>query len=416
MTKSKDKVFRTTFSIYQSRGIIGEGGSGTIYEVNDSQGNIYALKLLKKENLSSDKLRRFKNEINFCQNNTHPNIIKIVDNGIFIEGSDYIPFYVMPLYTSSLRSLIDDKIDSKRILPYFAKILDGVEAAHLKGIHHRDLKPENILFDRENDNVVVADFGIARFIEENLLTAVETRPGTRLANFQYAAPEQRIKGREVTNEADIYALGLILNEMFTGEIPYGTDFKQIEEINEEYAYLDKLVAEMIKQSPNQRPPSIEAVKSKLIGYGNEFVSLQRISELEKTVIPITDIDDPLILNPVRLIGFDYQDGNLILLLSQEVNNLWKWAFTHMGSYTSLMGKEPERFSISGNKAVISAENQGEAQAIIDDFKKWLPKVNSVYEQRVRTNLETKEKEKRMKIQNEIEKEKKRERILKEVKF
>jgi len=89
------------------------------------------------------------------------------------------------------------------------------------------LKPKNILCDSAKNKFVVADFGIASFEEDELYTAVETQEGERLANFQYAAPEQKVRGRPVTFHADIYALGLILNQMFTGEILQGVGFKTI---------------------------------------------------------------------------------------------------------------------------------------------------------------------------------------------
>ena len=80
------------------------------------------------------------------------------------------------------------------ILPLFSQLLNGVEAAHLRKVIHRDLKPENILYDPRGNRVIVADFGIAQFQEEELYTAVETKAEDRLANFQYAAPEQRKRG------------------------------------------------------------------------------------------------------------------------------------------------------------------------------------------------------------------------------
>jgi serine/threonine protein kinase len=87
------------------------------------------------------------------------------------------------------------------------------------GVNHRDLKPENILYHMESNTLGVADFGIARFRQEDLITAVKTGPQEKLANFVYAAPEQRFAGRPVDLRADIYALRLIMNEMYTGEVP-----------------------------------------------------------------------------------------------------------------------------------------------------------------------------------------------------
>ena len=121
----------------------------------------------------------------------------------------------MPRYAGSLRELMGN-VHPSDVTQLFSQILDGVEAAHLKGVTHRDLKPENILCDGASRSLAVADFGIASFTADALLTAVETAPGQRLANFQYAAPEQRERGREIAATADIYALGLMLIEMFTG--------------------------------------------------------------------------------------------------------------------------------------------------------------------------------------------------------
>jgi serine/threonine protein kinase len=113
-------------------------------------------------------------------------------------------------------------IEPDGVLPIFSQILDGVESAHPQGVWHRDLKPENILYSLANGTLIVADFGIAHFEEQDLLTAVETQPNERLANFLYAAPEQKIRAKSADSRSDIYALGLMLHEMFTGDVPLGT--------------------------------------------------------------------------------------------------------------------------------------------------------------------------------------------------
>ena len=84
---------------------------------------------------------------------------------------------------------------------------------------HRDLKPENILCSEDLSLVAVADFGIADLPPDLMVTTLETRPGARMANFGYSAPEQRDGSGTVDHCADIYALGLILNEMFTQRVP-----------------------------------------------------------------------------------------------------------------------------------------------------------------------------------------------------
>ncbi len=415
MALRKALFFHTTFGNYTASEILGEGGSGRVYKVTDESGDIYALKLLHSSVAIREKLKRFKNELIFCQKNQHPNIISVVDHGVYINNGDSAPFYVMHLYNGSLRTMINARITPDRVLGYFGQLLDGVEAAHLQGIVHRDLKPENILIDPKTDHLVVADFGIARFREEQLYTAVETAPNERLANFEYAAPEQRRRGVAVDLRADIYSLGLILNEMYTGEVPWGTGYKVIASIAPEHSYLDEIVSIMLRQSPEDRPASIESIKQQLIGRKQEFIVRQHLSELKQTVIPITEIDDPLIIDPPRLVNFDYDHNVVTLFFQQPVNEKWRWALTNMGGHESLWGKGPERFEISGKQARINAEER-EVQAIIDYFKRWLPIANRVYEQRIRQEKRDAEEQSRTKLQREIEEQERRQRVLKNVKF
>jgi len=175
-------VFNTTFSTYTSSEIIGEGGSSRIYRALDENGNTVAIKVLKPTN-SREKRKRFKNEVTFCINNRHKNIVPIIDHGVIISGDDTQPFYVMPLYDGSLRNLVKDGIPPEQVLPLFSQILDGIEAAHLQKVVHRDIKPENILWSASANLLAIADFGIAWFQEEELFTAVETDDSSRLAKL-----------------------------------------------------------------------------------------------------------------------------------------------------------------------------------------------------------------------------------------
>jgi serine/threonine protein kinase len=118
-----------------------------------------------------------------------------------------------------------DRIAHDDVLPVFSQILNGMDPAHLQGVIHRDLKPENILCDSAKTSSG-SQISISRVLRRRSYTRVETQEGERLANFQYAAPEQRVRGRPVTFQADIYAFGLILNQMFTGEILQGAAFSR----------------------------------------------------------------------------------------------------------------------------------------------------------------------------------------------
>jgi serine/threonine protein kinase len=415
MTLKSPIVFETTFTTYIATEIEGEGGSGRIYKAKDEANDIYAIKLLDPGKATKEKVKRFKNELQFCLRNQHKNIVTVIEHGIFKNGRKSSPFYVMPFYSGSLRQLLSSRIPSNKVLPYFAQMLDGVEAAHLQRVIHRDIKPENVLYDSDTDSLLIADFGIARFEEEDLFTTIETEDATRLANFQYAAPEQRGRGHEVDHRADIYALGLILNEMFTGGVPYGTGYKTIGSVVQEYEYLDSLVSEMLRQEPSERPTSIEAIKVELMGRKNQFIEKQKISKLKQTVVTESDLDDPLILDPPRLVRFDYNRGTLSLIFNKPVNGKWVWALQNMGSHTSLLGKGPEAFSISGDKATIHAE-ESQIQTIVDYFKDWIPLANRKYEEKIRAERREAAESERTRIRQEIEERERRQRILKNVKL
>jgi serine/threonine protein kinase len=382
MSKKAPLVFETIATSYTEVGFLGEGGSGQVLEVEDEDGKPFALKMLRPHGASTAKRKRFRNEISFCSRCTHPNVIQVLDSGFTAAQGEKAPFYVMKRYHHSLRDLLSTGIGSDSRLPLFSKIIDGVEAAHLMNVIHRDLKPENILCDEEGEQMVIADFGVAHFTEEIIVTAVETKATDRLANFRYCAPEQKQPGQEIGAAADIFALGLILHEMFTGEVPHGTDYIQVCSTAPEYGYLDSLVHDMLRQNPSDRPSSIATVRSELIALGNEYMAQQKISEARDVIIPDRNIDDPLVLSPPKLVNFDWDAGKLHLQMDQELNSLWQQSLHNLGNFTFLMGHEPVRFSVSGRE-VITGAAASDVQSIIDNFRSWIPGVNSDYEKVIR---------------------------------
>lgn len=410
MVPKKLKTLQTAFNTYEIQELLGEGGAGRVYSVIDTSECIYAAKVLKAGQ-SSKKRKRFKNEIDFCAHNKHKNIIRVVDYGV-INYDNPAPFYIMPYYPTNLRELMRQGIQRDQVLVFFSQILNGIEAAHLQSVWHRDMKPENILYDEENDQLLVADFGIAHFAEEVLQTLVETSPQERLANFQYAAPEQRSKGRVVDHLADIYALGLILNELFTNEVPQGSGYKKIGSVTPVFAYLDDVVDKMIRQMPDERLASIAIIKEELNRRGEVFFSAQKVSELKDTVIPESEIDDPLFDNAVKLINIqDYHDDNLYLKLNQEVTKEWIEVFNDTRTHRATgVGQEPTRFKFQGDITSIPT-NERDVQRVVDYLKKYLENTHKAYKLEVLRKKERREIEERERLKKERGQEEARLRIL-----
>lgn len=416
MSKLKAAVtFETTFGTYTVDELLGEGGAGRVFGGKGHDGTSIAIKVLSKERASSDKRSRFKNEIYFLARNTHRNIVTVLDHGLARGGAIEGPFYVMPRYQSNLRQLIKDRISPADVLPRFSQILDGVEAAHLQGVIHRDLKPENILYDTGTKTLAVADFGIAKFSEDIVATLVETSPTQRLANFQYAAPEQRSVGQSVGMKADLYALGLILNEMFTSTVPHGTEFQTISSVSKEMRFLDDVVARMMRQNPHERPDSIAEIKGLIQRYESEAVAIQRISNIDNTVIPAKTVDDPFAFDPPKLVNFDWDGQRLTLILDRAVSSEWISSLQNLGNFTSVLGKEPRSFSFSANKAMVSAMEH-EIQPIIDYFKVWLPAATHQLRFRLEEANQRQEAERKEKLRREREAEERRLNVLRSIKI
>lgn len=329
------------------------------------------------------------------------------------------PFYVMPLYKSTLREFLHEKKADEEKIETFVKILDGVEAAHLRNIIHRDLKPENVLLNPGTDDLVIADFGIAHFEEEDLQNTVETSTSERLANWEYASPEQRRAGQVVDKRADIYSLGLMLVELFTGAVPHGADPTTIASVAPEYSYLDAIANSMRQHLPERRPESIAEIKTGLIARRLDFVQQQRIDSLKRQVIPVAEISDPLIDDPIRLVDVDYKYSELIFTLSQAPNAAWIRRFNNQGSFTSLMGSEPQRFGFFDITAKVRADEHS-APIVVGYFKTYIRQTNSMYERDVREQAKEIEERSRRDLQERIDRDERelavRQRVMANIKL
>ena len=189
---------------------------GEVYRADDlTLGQPVALKFLP-EAVTDDptSLERFRNEVRIARRISHPNVCRIYDIG----EADGLTFLSMEYVDGEdLGSLLRriGRLPSDKALEIARKLCAGMAAAHDKGILHRDLKPANIMLNSQGE-VVIMDFGLAELAD--LITEDQVRHGTPA----YMAPEQ-LAGKEVTTKSDIYSLGLVLYEIFTGKRAFQAD-------------------------------------------------------------------------------------------------------------------------------------------------------------------------------------------------
>jgi hypothetical protein len=195
---------------YRIVALLGRGGMGEVYRAHDlTLGQEVALKFLPEVAASNPAaLARFYNEVRIARQVSHANVCRVYDLGE-VEGQPYLSMeYVDGEDLGSLLRRIG-RLPSDKAVEIARQLCAGLAAAHAKGVLHRDLKPANVMLNGRGQ-VVVTDFGLAALADE--IPGEEIRNGTPA----YMAPEQ-LAGREVTVQSDIYALGLVLYEIFTGK-------------------------------------------------------------------------------------------------------------------------------------------------------------------------------------------------------
>ena len=197
---------------------IGTGGMSTVYRSFDTVlERPVAIKLMHREIAShSEQLERFRREARSVAQLNHPHIVTVIDAGED-EGTPYIVFEYVDGETLKERIRRCGRLAIPEAIAYAIEIARALGAAHERGIVHRDIKPQNVLIDPEG-SAKVTDFGIARTLEEEGLTA----DGRVLGTTDYVSPEQAL-GHPVTGQSDIYSLGICLFEMLTGDVPFKGD-------------------------------------------------------------------------------------------------------------------------------------------------------------------------------------------------
>lgn len=221
---------------------------GAVYKARDLElDRVIALKVIRPELASNPEiLQRFKQELILARQVTDRNVIRIFDLG----EADGIKFITMEYVEGeSLYQILrrQGKIPVNEAVDMMRQILRGLQAAHREGVIHRDLKPGNIMRDAQG-RIVVMDFGLARSLEGDGMT----RTGTMMGTMEYMSPEQA-QAKQVDARSDIFTVGLICYELFTGKMPYHADsvvaslLKRMQERAAPASDFDKAIPQQLSQ-------------------------------------------------------------------------------------------------------------------------------------------------------------------------
>jgi len=266
---------------YRIVGLIGKGGMGEVYKAEDLElEQTVALKFLpEKLSGEEDLLKRFRSEVRTARQVSHLNVCRVFDIGE-TEGLYYITMEFIEGDDLSMLLRRIGRLPSDKAVEISREIAMGLNAIHSAGILHRDLKPANIIID-SNGRARITDFGIAGIEAE--VQGYESRVGTPA----YMSPEQ-ITGKEVTKRSDIYSLGLLLYEIFTGKQAF--EGSSVQELREKHTkedptnpsqivtgidpVVEELIERCLKKDPKERPDSALKVAMMLPGGNPLQVALE----------------------------------------------------------------------------------------------------------------------------------------------
>ena len=242
---------------YKVESFLGQGGMGAVYKGTQVRlKRPVAIKIMRRDfGKDHDFEARFEREAQAMAKLNHPNIVSVIDFGE--AGPDYL-YIVMELIDGAdvMDVIRTGRMTQEMALTLLPQICDALQFAHDHGIVHRDIKPSNIMLTRDG-RIKMADFGLAKRYDAE--SSFRTQTGTGMGTPDYAAPEQFDPAAQIDHRADIYALGVMIYQMITGQLPHGV-WKPPSQRAEVAPQWDEIVGRAMQSDPADRYQKATEVK------------------------------------------------------------------------------------------------------------------------------------------------------------
>ena len=297
---------------------IGSGGMSTVYRAYDPTLERWvAIKVMHRDiSEDADQLERFRREARAVARLSHPHVVTVIDFGED-DGTPYIVLEYVEGETLKERIRRTGRLPVAEAVAYAIEIGRALQCAHSERLVHRDVKPQNVLIDAEG-RAKVTDFGIARSLEAEGLTAT----GRVLGTTDYVSPEQAL-GKEVTEQSDVYSLGIVLYECLIGELPFKAE--------SQVAVAMKHVREPMPDVQRRRP-EVSASLAAVLEHATAKETVNRYPSVESMV---HDLEEVLAIEVARSGETSGEATNVLRALPDDtaefapsrLRNPRRWALT-----------------------------------------------------------------------------------------